>query len=145
MNIQPNVRSSSHTVCPSDCLYLNTLLKNLTILLVHQFTVQYQVTKNMFRHLKIAALRLPPAQGVHDLGMDGSLPPSFRKATFLLLPKSAFMHTFMMNLGGKLASAAMFHRFSQADPSFEKICLKMNPCFREFGAKKPTHICGTYL
>ena len=38
---------------------------------------------------------------VHDLGMDGGLPPGFQKGTLFQLPKLAGIPTFMMNFGGK--------------------------------------------
>ena len=42
-----------------------------------------------------------PGGGVHDLGMDGGLPPGFQKGTLFLLQKLAVIPTFFMNFGGK--------------------------------------------
>ena len=41
-------------------------------------------------------------RGIHDLRMDGGLPPGFQKATPLKLPTVAVIPTFRMNFGGKL-------------------------------------------
>ena len=43
----------------------------------------------------------PGGGGVHDLRMEGGLPPGFQKGTFFQLPKLAVIPTFMMNFGGK--------------------------------------------
>ena len=67
--------------------------------------------------------------GVHDLRMDGGLPPGFQKATLLLLPTVAVILTFMMNFGGKL-------------PIFDNFC--QGPLFREFWTQTPTHMGGTF-
>ena len=40
--------------------------------------------------------------GVHDLWMDGGLPPGFKKVTLFQLPTVAVILTFTMNFGGKL-------------------------------------------
>ena len=43
-----------------------------------------------------------PEGGIHNLRMDGGLPPVFQKATLFQLPLVAVIPTFMMNFGGKL-------------------------------------------
>ena len=82
--------------------------------------------------------------GVHDLRMDGGLPPVFQKATLFWLPTAAITPTFMMNLGGKLPIFDNFCQFLENPPMFKENLPKKGPLFREFWTQKATHVGGTY-
>ena len=92
--------------------------------------------------LKILGASCP--QGVHDLRMDGGLPPGFQKGTLFQLQKLAVIPTFMMNFGGKPPIFAIFRQFLDNPPLFKENLLKKGPLSREFGAQTPNHMGGTY-
>ena len=51
-------------------------------------------------------------EGVHDLWMDGGLPPGFEKGTLVQSPKIAVISTCMMNFEGKLPIFCYFSPIS---------------------------------
>ena len=86
----------------------------------------------------------PGGEGVHDLRMDGGLPPGIQKATLFELPTVAAIPIFMMNFGGKLPIFDNFCQFLGNPPMFKENLPKKRPLFREFWTQKPTHMGGTY-
>ena len=53
-------------------------------------------------------------RGVHDVWIDGDLPPYYQKGTLFLILNLAFIPTFMINFGAKLLIFDYFLR--QANP-----------------------------
>ena len=58
--------------------------------------------------------------GVHDLWMDGGMPPGFQKAALFLLLTVAIIPTFMMNFGGELPIFEIFVNFWKTQPMFKE-------------------------
>ena len=85
-----------------------------------------------------------PRRGVHDVGMDESLPPDFHKATLFWLPKRAFVPTlFMLILAGNYSFQRLLACFSQTTMMFMENLPQ--PLFRGSWAKKLIYMIGTYL
>ena len=82
--------------------------------------------------------------GVHDLWMDGSLPPGYQKATLFELPTVAVLPTFMMNFCGKIPIFTISCGFLKNPPVFKENLPKKGPLFRDFWTPKPIHMGGTY-
>ena len=75
----------------------------------------------------------PRGGGVHDLRMDGGLPPGFHKGTLFSLPKLAVIPTFMTNLAEKHPFLIILHQFLEITTHVEGISEKWDLCFENFG------------
>ena len=93
----------------------------------------------IFRYAMIIPLWfLTRGRGLHDLRMDGGLPPGFQKGTLFQSPKVVVIPTYMMNFGGKRPIFLLFFaNFWITHPCLWKICRKRDPCLENLGPKNP--------
>ena len=80
---------------------------------------------------------LPPPKGVHDLSMDGGLPPGFQQTTLFLLPTVAVILVFMMNFGGKMPIFYNCLPISGNPPMLKENLPKKGPLLRKCWTQNP--------